>query len=32
MVTVPAFGVVTDDVLAGIYSNLLLQLLARVWH
>ena len=27
-----AFGVVTDDVLAGIYSNILLQLLARVWH
>jgi phosphatidylglycerophosphatase A len=27
-----AFGVVTDDVLAGIYSNLVLQILARVWH
>ena len=27
-----AYGVVTDDVLAGIYSNLFLQLLARVWH
>ncbi len=27
-----AFGVVTDDVLAGIYANLVLQLLARVWH
>ena len=27
-----AFGVVTDDVLAGIYSNLVLQLLARVWR
>jgi len=27
-----AYGVVTDDVLAGIYSNLVLQLLARVWH
>ena len=25
------FGVVTDDVLAGLYSNLVLQLLARVW-
>ena len=27
-----AFGVVADDVLAGIYCNLLLQLLARAWH
>jgi phosphatidylglycerophosphatase A len=25
-------GVVIDDVLAGIYANLVLQLLARVWH
>jgi len=25
------FGVVTDDVLAGLYSNLVLQILARVW-
>ena len=25
-------GVVTDDVLAGIYANLVLQLLARAWH
>jgi len=24
-------GVVTDDVLAGLYSNLVLQILARVW-
>jgi len=24
-------GVVTDDVLAGLYSNLILQILARVW-
>lgn len=25
-------GVVTDDVLAGIYANLVLQIIARVWH
>ncbi len=27
-----AFGIVTDDILAGLYSNLSLQLLARAWH
>jgi phosphatidylglycerophosphatase A len=26
-----AFGIVTDDLLAGLYANLSLQLLARVW-
>jgi phosphatidylglycerophosphatase A len=27
-----AFGIVIDDLLAGIYANLALQLLARVWR
>ena len=27
-----AFGIVTDDLVAGLYANLVLQLIARVWH
>ena len=27
-----AFGIVTDDLAAGVYANLALQLLARVWR
>jgi len=27
-----AFGIVTDDLVAGLYANLALQILARVWH
>ncbi len=27
-----AFGIVTDDLVAGLYANLALQLIARVWH
>ena len=27
-----AFGIVTDDLVAGVYANLVLQLIARMWH